>query len=154
MDRTFLQCRECKKEYDSTFKYICDECFGPLDVHYHFPSITKDIFTSREQTYWRYFELLPIIDKSNVVSINAGMTPLVKAEKLGKKIGLNNLYIKNDSVNPTFSFKDRPAGVAISKAKEFGLSSVGCASTGNLASATAAHAAKADFPCIYLHQVI
>jgi len=147
MRKTFLRCRECKKEYDSTFKYICDECFGPLDVHYNFPSITKDIFTGREQTYWRYFELLPIIDKSNIVSINAGMTPLVKAEKLGKKIGLNNLYIKNDSVNPTFSFKDRPAGVAISKAKEFGLSSVGCASTGNLASATAAHAAKGDFPC-------
>ena len=147
MNKTFLQCRECKKEYDSTFKYICDECFGPLDVHYNFPSISKDIFTNREQTYWRYFELLPIIDKSNIVSINAGMTPLVKAEKLGKKIGLNNLYIKNDSVNPTFSFKDRPAGVAISKAKEFGLSSVGCASTGNLASATAAHAAKGNFPC-------
>ena len=147
MSKILLRCRECKKEYDPTFKYICDECFGPLDVHYNFLSITKDIFTSREQTYWRYFELLPIIDKSNIVSINAGMTPLVRAEKLGKKIGLNNLYIKNDSVNPTFSFKDRPAGVAISKAKEFGLSSVGCASTGNLASATAAHAAKADFPC-------
>ena len=147
MNKTFLRCRECKKEYDSTFKYICDDCFGPLDVHYNFPSISKDIFTNREQTYWRYFELLPIIDKSNIVSINAGMTPLVKAEKLGKKIGLNNLYIKNDSVNPTFSFKDRPAGVAISKAKEFGLSSVGCASTGNLASATAAHAAKGNFPC-------
>ena len=147
MRKIFLQCRECKKEYDPTFKYICDECFGPLDVHYDFPSITKDTFTNREQTYWRYFEMLPIIDKSNIVSINAGMTPLVRAEKLGKKIGLNNLYIKNDSVNPTFSFKDRPAGVAISKAKEFGLSSVGCASTGNLASATAAHAAKADFPC-------
>ena len=147
MGKTFLRCRECKKEYDSTFKYICDECFGPLDVHYNFPSITKDIFTNREQTYWRYFELLPIVDKSNIVSINAGMTPLVKAEKLGKKIGLNNLYVKNDSVNPTFSFKDRPAGVAISKAKEFGLRSVGCASTGNLASATAAHAAKGNFPC-------
>ncbi len=147
MSKINLQCRECKKEYDSTFKYICDECFGPLDVHYDFPAITKDIFASREQTYWRYFELLPILDKSNIVSINAGMTPLVKAEKLGKMIGLNNLYIKNDSVNPTFSFKDRPAGVAISKAKEFGLSSVGCASTGNLASATAAHAAKGNFPC-------
>jgi len=118
-----------------------------LDVHYNFPSITKDTFTNREQTYWRYFELLPIIDKSNIVSINAGMTPLVRAEQLGKEIGLNNLYIKNDSVNPTFSFKDRPAGVAISKAKEFGLSSVGCASTGNLASATAAHATKANLPC-------
>jgi len=147
MSKIFLRCRECKKEYDPTFKYICDECFGPLDVHYDFPPITKDIFTNREQTYWRYFELLPIIDKSNIVSINAGMTPLVRAEKLGKKIGLSNLYIKNDSVNPTFSFKDRPAGVAISKAKEFGLSSVGCASTGNLASATAAHAAKANLPC-------
>ena len=105
MSKTFLRCRECKKEYDSTFKYICDECFGPLDVHYNFPSITKDTFTNREQTYWRYFELLPIIDKSNIVSINAGMTPLVRAEQLGKEIGLNNLYIKNDSVNPTFHSK-------------------------------------------------
>ena len=147
MQKTHLQCRECKKEYDSTFKYICDECFGPLDVHYDFPSLTKDTFANREQTYWRYFELLPITDKSNIVSISAGMTPLVKAEKLGKAIGLNNLYIKNDSVNPTFSFKDRPAGVAVSKAKEFGLGSVGCASTGNLAAATAAHAAKAGLPC-------
>jgi len=142
-----LQCRECKKEYDATFKYICDECFGPLDVHYDFPTINKDTFASREQTYWRYLELLPILEKSNIVSIGAGMTPLLKAEKLGQKLGLNNLYIKNDSVNPTFSFKDRPAGIAVSKAKEFGLSAVGCASTGNLASATAAHAAKAGFSC-------
>ena len=147
MKKIFLQCRECHKQYDSTFKYICDDCFGPLDVHYEFPEITKESFNGREQTYWRYFELLPIVDKSNIVSINAGMTPLVKAEKLGKELGLNNLYVKNDSVSPTFSFKDRPAGVAISKAKEFGLKSVGCASTGNLASATAAHAAKAGFPC-------
>jgi threonine synthase len=142
-----LQCRECKKEYIPTFKYICDECFGPLDVHYDFPSVNKNTFANREHTYWRYFELLPIAEKSNIVSIGAGMTPLIKAEKLGKALGLNNLYIKNDSVNPTFSFKDRPAGIAVSKAKEFGLSAVGCASTGNLASATAAHAAKGDFPC-------
>ena len=142
-----LQCRECKKEYAPTFKYICDECFGPLDVHYDFPSVNKNTFANREHTYWRYFELLPISEKSNIVSIGAGMTPLIKAEKLGEALGLNNLYIKNDSVNPTFSFKDRPAGIAVSKAKEFGLSSVGCASTGNLASATAAHAAKGGFPC-------
>ena len=142
-----LQCRECKKEYAPTFKYVCDDCFGPLDVNYDFPSVNKNTFANREHTYWRYFELLPIAEKSNIVSIGAGMTPLIKAEKLGKQLGLNNLYVKNDSMNPTFSFKDRPAGVAVSKAKEFGLSSVGCASTGNLASATAAHAAKGGFPC-------
>jgi len=145
--RISLQCRECKKEYESTFKYICDDCFGPLDVHYDFPSVSKNTFTNREKTYWRYFELLPIEHKSNIVSIDAGMTPLIKADKLGEKLGLKNLYIKNDSVNPTFSFKDRPAGIAVSKAKEFGMSAVGCASTGNLASATAAHAAKGGFPC-------
>ena len=147
MSRTSLVCRECKKEYETGFKYICDECFGPLDVKYTYSNISKHTFSNRENTYWRYFELLPIEDKSNIVSINAGMTPLVKANSLGEKLGLNNLYIKNDSVNPTFSFKDRPAGVAISKAKELGLSAVGCASTGNLASATAAHAAKGGFPC-------
>jgi len=133
MPRVRLQCRECKKEYEPTFKYICDDCFGPLDVTYDFPSVNKDTFSNREQTYWRYFEMLPILDKSNIVSIGAGMTPLTKAENLGKSLGLNNLYIKNDSVNPTFSFKDRPAGIAVSKAKEFDLSAVGCASTGNLA---------------------
>ncbi len=143
----FLKCRECKKEYAPRFKYICDECFGPLDVHYDFPAVNKNTFSNREHTYWRYYELLPIESKSNIVSIGAGMTPLLKAEKLGEELGLNNLYIKNDSVNPTFSFKDRPAGIAVSKAKEFKLSAVGCASTGNLASATAAHAAKGGFPC-------
>jgi len=147
MPRVRLQCRECKKEYEPTFKYICDDCFGPLDVTYDFPPVNKDTFANREQTYWRYFEMLPILDKSNIVSIDAGMTPLTKAENLGKALGLNNLYIKNDSVNPTFSFKDRPAGIAVSKAKEFGLPAVGCASTGNLAAATAAHAAKGGFPC-------
>ena len=142
-----LQCRECKKEYTPEFRYVCDECFGPLDVKYPQIRIDRDHFAGREQTYWRYHELLPILEKSNIVSISAGMTPLVHAKKLGAKLGLDNLYIKNDSVNPTFSFKDRPAGVAVSKAVEFGLPSVGCASTGNLASATAAHAAKAGLPC-------
>ncbi|RDJ31691.1 MAG: threonine synthase [Crenarchaeota archaeon] len=147
MMRISLECRECKKHYEPTFKYICEDCFGPLDVKYDFPKVNKDTFSNREHTYWRYFELLPILEKSNIISIDAGMTPLVRAEKLGKELGLNKLYIKNDSVNPTFSFKDRPAGIAVSKSKEFGLSAVGCASTGNLASATAAHAAKGGFPC-------
>lgn len=147
MAKIYLECRECKKQYPSTFRYVCQECFGPLDVKYHTPDITKTTFQNREHTYWRYFEMLPIESKSNIISIGAGMTPLIKADRLGQKLGISNLYIKNDSVNPTFSFKDRPAGVAVSKAREFGLQAVGCASTGNLASATAAHAAKGGFPC-------
>lgn len=147
MARTHLACRECGKQYEPEFLYVCDECFGPLDVKYRFPPVSRSSFAGRENTYWRYFEMLPIEDKKNVVSIDAGMTPLVKAEKLGAELGLDNLYVKNDSVNPTFSFKDRPAGVAVSKAREFGLAAVGCASTGNLASATAAHAARAGLDC-------
>jgi threonine synthase len=145
-----LKCRECGAEYEPKFIYVCEECFGPLDVIYNLPSnIKKSTFESRdEKTYWRYFELLPITHKGNIVDLNAGFTPLQYADILGKEIGgLKNLFIKNDSVNPTFSFKDRPAGVAVSKAREIGLKAVGCASTGNLASATAAHAAKAKLPC-------
>jgi threonine synthase len=146
----FLKCRECGAEYTPVFKYICDECFGPLDVIYDIPSnLTKETFTSRQdKTYWRYFELLPIADKNHIVNIHAGFTPLQHAEDLGTRMGnLKNLFIKNDSVNPTFSFKYRPAGVAISRSREIDLKAVGCASTGNLASATAAHAEKAHLPC-------
>ena len=145
-----LKCRECNKEYSPRFIYICEDCFGPLDVQYKIDTtITKHTFESRSDlTYWRYFEILPIEDKKNIVSLNGAITPLQKADNLGNSLGgFKNLYIKNDSVNPTFSFKDRPAGVAVSKAKEMNLSAVGCASTGNLASATAAHAAKANLPC-------
>jgi threonine synthase len=142
-----LKCRECGREYEPQFRYVCEDCFGPLDVLYKDVSVNKHTFEPREKTYWRYFELLPIADKSNIVSLNAGLTPLQNADKLGARLGLKNLFVKNDSVNPTFSFKDRPAGVAVSRAKETKLKAVGCASTGNLASATAAHAAKADLPC-------
>ena len=142
-----LKCRECGKEYEPQFRYVCEECFGPLDVLYKDVKVDRHTFELREKNYWRYFELLPIADKSNVVSLNAGLTPLQHADKLGGRLGLKSLYVKNDSVNPTFSFKDRPAGVAVSRAKETKLKAVGCASTGNLASATAAHAAKAGLPC-------
>ena len=142
-----LKCRECGKEYDPQFRYVCEECFGPLDVLYKDVKVDRKTFELREKTYWRYFELLPIADKANIVSLNAGLTPLQYADKLGTRLGLKSLFVKNDSVNPTFSFKDRPAGVAVSRAKETGLKAVGCASTGNLASATAAHAAKAGLPC-------
>ena len=144
-----LICRECKKEYKPQFRYICEDCFGPLDVKYIYPTnIKRELFESRtEKTYWRYFELLPLKDKNNIVSINSGFTPLQKSTNLSTDLRLKSLYIKNDSVNPTFSFKDRPAGVAVSRAKEINLKAVGCASTGNLASATAAHAAVARLPC-------
>jgi threonine synthase len=144
-----LRCRECRNEYEPKFGYICEECFGPLDVVYNFDSeINKHTFNSREKTYWRYFELLPIAHRDNIVNLNAGFTPLQHANILGRQLGgMKNLFIKNDSVNPTFSFKDRPAGVAVSRARETKLKAVGCASTGNLASATAAHAAKAELPC-------
>jgi threonine synthase len=145
-----LKCRECGIEYEPQFRYICEECFGPLDVQYEFPSnISRDTFSSRkEKSYWRYFEMLPIANKNNIVNLQAGLTPLQKADRLAKEMGgLKNLFIKNDSVNPTFSFKDRPAGIAVSRAKETKLKAVGCASTGNLASATAAHAAVAELPC-------
>ena len=145
-----LKCRECGIEYEPQFKYICEECFGPLDVQYNFPSnINREVFSSRkEKSYWRYFEMLPVANKNNIVNLQAGLTPLQKADRLAKEMGgLKNLFIKNDSVNPTFSFKDRPAGIAVSRAKEIKLGAVGCASTGNLASATAAHAAVAELPC-------
>lgn len=148
MTAMVLECRECKKRYGTEFRYVCDECFGPLDVRYEgLPRLEPGMFEGREQTYWRYRELLPVEDASNIISIGAGMTPLIRADALAERLGLRNVYIKNDSVNPTFSFKDRPAGVAVSKAKEFGMSRVGCASTGNLASATAAHAARGGMPC-------
>jgi threonine synthase len=145
-----LKCRECGIEYEPQFRYICEECFGPLDVQYEFPSnISRETFSSRkERSYWRYFEMLPLANKNNIVNLQAGLTPLQKADRLAKEMGgLKNLFIKNDSVNPTFSFKDRPAGIAVSRAKETKLKAVGCASTGNLASATAAHAAVAELPC-------
>lgn len=96
---------------------------------------------------WRYLEFLPINDPRSIVYIGAGWTPLHRAERLGEVLGIRKLYVKNDTLNPTFSFKDRPSSVAISRARELSISRVGCASTGNLASATAAHAAKAEMPC-------
>lgn len=145
-----LKCRECNKEYEAQFRYICEECFGPLDVIYNFPNLNKTSFISRQtKSYWRYFELLPIADRNNIVSLGAGLTPLQHGDRIGTTIGgLRNLFIKNDSVNPTFSFKDRPAGIAVSRAKEIKLKAVGCASTGNLASATATHA-KGAFAMLY-----
>jgi threonine synthase len=113
-----LKCRECGNEFNKKLIYICEECFGPLEIIYEDIKVSREMFASREKTYWRYFELLPIHDRSNIVNLNAGFTPLQKAERLASALGVRNLYIKNDSVNPTFSFKDRPAGVAVSKKRK------------------------------------
>ncbi len=126
-------------------------CFGPIDVQYDYAAIKRDLtkekIAMRKPNLWRYLELLPISDKKNIVDLQPGFTPLKKAGNLARELGLRAIYLKDDTVNPSYSFKDRPAAVAVSKACEFGLSAVGCASTGNLAGATAAHAAKAALPC-------
>lgn len=141
-----LRCKECGRDYPQEPIYVCDFCFGPLEVNYDYDAIAKNI--SRESiqdgplTIWRYDALLPA-DRDNAVNIGAGMTPLLKADNLGKALGLNNLWIKNDAANPTHSFKDRVVSVASTKAVEFDFDTIACASTGNLAGATAAHGAKA-----------
>jgi threonine synthase len=118
-------------------------------VVYDYDSIELDekSFHDRPKTVWRYFELLPICDKKKIVDLGAGYTILHECARLANALGLRTLYVKDDTVNPTYSFKDRPATVAVSKALEFGAKAVGCASTGNLATAVAAHAAKAGLPC-------
>ncbi len=141
-----LRCRECDREYPVEPLNVCDFCFGPLEVVYDYVSIGNSI--SRESiangplTMWRYHDLLPV-NSEYVLDMGTGFTPLVRAKNLGRVLGLDNLYIKNDSVNPTFSFKDRVVSVATAKALEFEFDVLACASTGNLAGAVAAHGAKA-----------
>ena len=141
-----LKCRECGREYSAEPLNVCDFCFGPLEVVYDYATISevisRDSIERGPLSIWRYKDLLPA-DADDPVDIMAGFTPLIKAKGLGKTLGLNNLYIKNDSVNPSFSFKDRPVSVAATKAVEFGYKTIACASTGNLACSVAAHAARA-----------
>jgi threonine synthase len=146
-----MRCRECGAEYGKTPTHVCELCFGPLEVAYDWDAIrrvvTRERITSGPFSMWRYADLLPL-DGEPTVGRQVGFTPLIKAERLGRRLGLNNLYIKNDAVNhPTLSFKDRVVAVALSKAREFGYSTVACASTGNLANSVAAHAAEGGFEC-------
>ncbi|MBI2907108.1 MAG: threonine synthase [Chloroflexi bacterium] len=141
-----LKCRECGREYPLEPINVCEFCFGPLEVAYNYHDLGGVISRNRiEQgplSMWRYRDLLPI-GEGAPVDINAGFTPLVRAVNLGRELGLNNLYVKNDCVNPTYSFKDRVVSVAATKAREFGFKTLACASTGNLACSVAAHAARA-----------
>src|SRR5436853_7244323 len=149
-----LKCRECGRHYEKTLRAGCEDCFAPLEVVYDYTAIgrqlSREVIRSREKNLWRYRELLPL-DAEPRVGHSSGGTPLVRAERLGRALGLNRLYIKNDSVNaPTLSFKDRVTAIAINKAIEFGLDAVGCASTGNLANSVAANAAAAGLPAYIL----
>jgi len=146
-----LVCKECKKEYPAEAIHVCEFCFGPLEVAYNYDVIQTKISREKIQngplSLWRYEDLLPV-ESTPTVGLHTGFTPMVHAKNLGKKLGLDALYIKNDSVNPpTLSFKDRVVAVALTRAKELGFDTVACASTGNLANSVSANAAEANFKC-------
>jgi threonine synthase len=141
-----LRCRECGRDYPADPIYTCEWCFGPLEVAYDYDAIRAA--TSREKiaagpsSLWRYADLLPV-DPQAAVNLGTGYTPLVRADRLAAELGLGEVWVKNDTRNPTNSFKDRVVTIAMSKALEFGFKVLACASTGNLANSVAAHAAHA-----------
>ncbi|MEE8598561.1 MAG: threonine synthase [Dehalococcoidales bacterium] len=141
-----LRCRKCGQEYPVQALSLCDFCLSPLEVSYDYKAmagaVSREKLAAGPPSMWRYADLLSV--EGEVVDIGAGFTPLTKADRLGRELGLDELYIKNDCLNPTYSFKDRPVSVAVTKAREFGFDTVACASTGNLAASVAAHAAKAN----------
>ena len=142
-----LECRECGRTYEAAPIYACDFCFAPLEPVYDYGSIAAELSRASikegPETIWRYVGLLPVDPAARRIDIGAGLTPLLKAPRLGKALGIDNLYIKNDTANPTHSFKDRVVSVALTVAREMGFDTVACASTGNLANSVAAHAARA-----------
>src|SRR5256886_16304479 len=141
-----LKCRECGREYPLTATHVCEFDFGPLEVVYDYDrikkSLTRAAIGGRPKAMWRYRELLPIVGDPTV-GTQVGFTPLVKADRLAKRLGIRELWIKNETVNyPSLSVKDRVVSVALSRAKELGFPTVACASTGNLANSVAANAAS------------
>jgi len=148
---TGLRCKECGHPYGAGAKHVCEDvCFGPLEVVYDYDLIKSRVSRATIEagpvSIWRYRDFLPI--EGDPIDVGTGFTPLLKANRLAKRLGLKNLYIKNDGVNmPTLSFKDRVVSVALTRAKELGFTTVSCASTGNLANSTAAIAAHAGLDC-------
>ncbi|HEV7887814.1 MAG TPA: threonine synthase [Acidimicrobiales bacterium] len=141
-----LRCRECARPYPAEALHVCEFCFGPLEVSYDYDAITaavsRESIAAGPHSLWRYAALLPA-DGASPIDLGAGMTPLVRADRLAAQLGLGELWIKNDTLNPTGSFKDRVVSVALTKARELGFKVAACASTGNLANSVAAHAARA-----------
>ena len=145
-----LKCRECGAYYPLKALHVCEFCFGPLEVDYDYDYlrtiVSREKIESGQPNLWRYVDLLPV-EGETLVDSGTGFTPLLKAERLGQRLGLKNLFIKNDTANPTWSFKDRVVSVAITKALEFGFDTVACASTGNLGNSVSAHAARTGLKC-------
>jgi threonine synthase len=139
-----LICRECEATYPLEARYVCESCFGPLDVSYDFgdldPGEARRKIQAGSRGIWRYADFLPFAGRPRD-PLEPGLTPLIRADRLAATLGLESVWIKNDAANPTHSFKDRVVAVALAKAKELGFETVACASTGNLANAVAAHAA-------------
>src|SRR3954466_13211391 len=139
-----LQCKECQAEYPLEARFVCENCFGPLEVSYDFTGLNADELRRRIQAgpldIWRYADFLPF-EQPPKTALAAGMTPLIKADRRAQRLGLREVFVKNDAANPTHSFKDRVVTVALAKARELGYKIVACPSTGNLANAVAAHAA-------------
>ena len=144
-----LQCHVCKATFPALATYVCDKCLGPLEPVYDYDAIklTREEIESRPKNIWRYRELLPITGEPKT-GFHSGFTPLVRCTRLAERLGLSELYIKDDSVNhPTLSYKDRVVSVAATRAVELGLDVLACASTGNLANSVAAHAARLGIEC-------
>ncbi|MFM7326307.1 MAG: pyridoxal-phosphate dependent enzyme, partial [Nodosilinea sp.] len=147
-----LKCRECGETYEPDAKHVCEDvCFGPLEVAYDYEAIARRVSRATIQagplSIWRYKDFLPVTSEQPI-DVGTGMTPLVRTHRLARRLGLKELYIKNDAVNmPTLSFKDRVVSVALTRARELGFTTVSCASTGNLANSTAAIAAHAGLDC-------
>src|SRR5438046_8305311 len=143
-----LKCKECDERYPLDARFVCDRCFGPLEVLYDLsdldPAETRRRIQAGPPSIWRYADFLPF-DRPPRTALAAGVTPLVRADRLAKRLGIREGWVKNDAANPTHSFKDRVVTIALAKARELGYEVVACASTGNLANAVAAHAAAAGF---------
>jgi threonine synthase len=141
-----LRCKECGESYPLDARFVCEQCFGPLEVSYDFSSLdaaeARRKISAGSHGIWRYADFLPFEAKPGD-PLEPGLTPLIRADRLAESLGLGELWIKNDAANPTHSFKDRVVAVAVAKAKELGFDTVACASTGNLANAVAAHSAAA-----------
>jgi threonine synthase len=143
-----LTCKECKTTFPLDASYVCERCFGPLEVTYasreHVdPAELRRRIQAGPHSIWRYRDFLPLVGPPPRDTLPAGWTPLLRADRLAERLGLREVWIKNDAANPTHSFKDRVVAVALARAKELGFQTIACASTGNLANAVAAHAAAA-----------